>query len=752
MPILISIAVYIKASDIIENEMLAINAKTLFQTRQAIDKGLGDINKFIQYASFNRSFSQILFDRNINDFYSYDFIRTTGDLNYLNIVNGLVDDYYVYLKNVNKILTVTSIRDPQTFYGTKLQSKTNGYGNISYSDWYSLIKDVHTESCIVLSDKDDYSLDKKRTVLYLKSLPINMGEASQATMVLSLDQSLLESNMSEEGSLDKGWRLILDKTDKVIYSNIPSKEPLILKYGMFANDTGLLHYRMDDHEVVISYITSSVEDWKYVSIIPTTVFTEKIVYVKKLIIFSILLSILLGGFVAYLFSRRNYGPVNDLIRVIKEKIKITRGKGYNEYRFINDAINDTLNENEKINFRLKQQNTVLRSNFLMRLLKGRIEDNTIIVSSLEMYDLHFDTENFAVMLFYIEDFNELFQENDHYNPEEKLQLVQFIITNVIEEMTGVKTRGYMTEVDQMLACIINYKSQDMTEGMNDMISIAHEAGEFILENFRIHLMASISGIHKTFIGISEAYQEALEVMEYKRATDISDIICYDDIKSTAGNYNYPIETEHQLINCVKTGDFEAAVAILNEVFEKNFSKTSLSNDMLKCLMFDLVSTMLKTLPEVNASCGASFLNDLNIMKRLMGCSKVQDMKHQMTGILKEICTYIHSNRKCKKEHLIDNITEFVEHSYQDANLSVSSIADRFQLTPTYLTKLFKEQTGEGLFDHITRIRMEKAMKILKNQEYSIKDVAEMVGYYSSTAFIRTFKKYEGVTPGLYKEI
>ncbi|MNE32853.1 Bifunctional transcriptional activator/DNA repair enzyme AdaA [compost metagenome] len=83
---------------------------------------------------------------------------------------------------------------------------------------------------------------------------------------------------------------------------------------------------------------------------------------------------------------------------------------------------------------------------------------------------------------------------------------------------------------------------------------------------------------------------------------------------------------------------------------------------------------------------------------------------------------------------------------------MSLIGDHFRLTPQYVSRLFREQTGQaGLHDYISQTRIEAA-KLLLLQGTSIDETAARVGFASSHAFIRVFKKYEGITPGKYKMI
>ena len=53
-------------------------------------------------------------------------------------------------------------------------------------------------------------------------------------------------------------------------------------------------------------------------------------------------------------------------------------------------------------------------------------------------------------------------------------------------------------------------------------------------------------------------------------------------------------------------------------------------------------------------------------------------------------------------------------------------------------------------DYLCRLRIQKAKELLR-EDISIQEIAERVGYNSSNSFIRTFKRYESITPGTYRE-
>ena len=80
------------------------------------------------------------------------------------------------------------------------------------------------------------------------------------------------------------------------------------------------------------------------------------------------------------------------------------------------------------------------------------------------------------------------------------------------------------------------------------------------------------------------------------------------------------------------------------------------------------------------------------------------------------------------------------------------LGDVFGISSPYLAKLFKEKYQISMTEYITEIRIKNAKEQLKNTDYSILDIAKNNGFSNSTSFIRSFKKYVDMTPGMYREL
>ncbi|QOR67195.1 response regulator [Cytobacillus suaedae] len=103
----------------------------------------------------------------------------------------------------------------------------------------------------------------------------------------------------------------------------------------------------------------------------------------------------------------------------------------------------------------------------------------------------------------------------------------------------------------------------------------------------------------------------------------------------------------------------------------------------------------------------------------------------------------------KEETSMKKIGEYLKKNYQ-YEINLQEIADSFYLSREYISRRFKQEFNETITDYLTRIRMEKAKEMLKNQQLKIYEIAYQVGYQNEKYFSKVFKKFVGCTPNEYR--
>ncbi len=100
------------------------------------------------------------------------------------------------------------------------------------------------------------------------------------------------------------------------------------------------------------------------------------------------------------------------------------------------------------------------------------------------------------------------------------------------------------------------------------------------------------------------------------------------------------------------------------------------------------------------------------------------------------------------------VSECIDIIRQNAagTLSLSEIAQQLNISPTYLSSLFKRNTGMNISEYIRLMRLEKVKEMLRSKRYTITQISEIMGYCSPTYFSTEFKKQFGMSPKKYAEV
>jgi two-component system response regulator YesN len=84
-------------------------------------------------------------------------------------------------------------------------------------------------------------------------------------------------------------------------------------------------------------------------------------------------------------------------------------------------------------------------------------------------------------------------------------------------------------------------------------------------------------------------------------------------------------------------------------------------------------------------------------------------------------------------------------------VSLQKIAEYVHLAPGYLSRLFKERTGDTVSSFIARCRVERAAELLEGRNMRVYEVCAAVGYSDLKHFYSIFKKHFGCTPNEYRK-
>jgi len=189
----------------------------------------------------------------------------------------------------------------------------------------------------------------------------------------------------------------------------------------------------------------------------------------------------------------------------------------------------------------------------------------------------------------------------------------------------------------------------------------------------------------------------------------------------------------------------AVKKLLDTIYRENIQEKDLSPERIKCLIYNIYNTILKTVWELNVDIEENLqVNEFLLQEDIR---KIFSKFNEKVG---SICEIIKCEKENKNKKLINKVILYIDNNLTDYNLNLSTIEQKFNRSGKYLSKVFKEETNCNFVDYINSKKVELAKEYLAS--LSISDTCEKVGLASMSTFMRVFKKYTGLSPGQYQEM
>ncbi|MCB2307901.1 response regulator [Clostridium estertheticum] len=128
-------------------------------------------------------------------------------------------------------------------------------------------------------------------------------------------------------------------------------------------------------------------------------------------------------------------------------------------------------------------------------------------------------------------------------------------------------------------------------------------------------------------------------------------------------------------------------------------------------------------------------------RSLSGISGVKNTYNEIIASIDKIAAY---------KPIVLLATRYIDTNYNVNDLSLGDVADKFNLSSSYLSKLLKKEAGLSFIDYLTKYRINKSICMMDDPKYKIYEIAEAVGYSNQYYFCKAFKKVMGFAPTEYR--
>jgi len=649
-----------------------------------------------------------------------------------------IEDIFVYNEDSDIVITTSGRGVSDSFFETYYHDT-----NITYEQWREDVTKIGNGMFRVVYNQE---LSIVESVEYLYPLTGNQIESytradsnfpAVITVRLNMDKFRLSSDVEAEYD------------DMLLYAVTPDAQ--IICNGDISNYDAqyiLSKYRGDDFDSFekdgMMYIckASQINNWIYVSSTPIWKYNMSSILSIIIILIGSIIIFVLGIKMILHFVKVNYGGIIHFSDRIKNELNMKRNIKIDEVNKCFEQIFDERNE------LLKKSVYVEEIQFGASILK-LLND-----ASVRGYSAEFDkikdymrSDAFCVVCCQIEDSNRLYADSEYeqLGEEEKREDAYFIARNVLAELLETKYSVIGVPISDKNVFVVGNKKEKELTFEKDVYGIVKEFTEKMSTAFNVACVVSIGDIVCSYDTISKSYHDAINVLQYSIVLRNSSVLIAKEYRKRNDRYKITQYHKEVLSANIMSGNINGTIDVLNELYDINMDEKKLSVEMIKCFLMEILGVYEDICRNKDIDIRE------NIIFELFGNRRIDDTKKFFEKLTVEICDKINETKQANHEELVEKIKLYIDNFYMDHNINVYAISSAFGLSRAYVSKIFKEYAGDSILESIHKRRIEQAV-VLLGEGASVNEVAEKVGYVNSSVFIRTFKKYKGVTPSQFHKI
>lgn len=224
------------------------------------------------------------------------------------------------------------------------------------------------------------------------------------------------------------------------------------------------------------------------------------------------------------------------------------------------------------------------------------------------------------------------------------------------------------------------------------------------------------------------------------------VISYSDLpKNNIRKFDFKYYSEQ--IYMLNIND---ALDYLRDYLNNSIKNCNINEFELKTLFENAIYNVINILDELNFDIEKLSSSKMKYFQSIDDASFACELLDILDDITNDIAELLNAKDNPLNDHIINEIIEYIGEHYNE-QLSLKQLADKFHFNYYYLSSYFSSHNKEGISEYVTKIRVEKAAELLRNDKIPISEISYMVGYSEHSYFCKVFKKLKKLTPSRFRK-
>lgn len=396
---------------------------------------------------------------------------------------------------------------------------------------------------------------------------------------------------------------------------------------------------------------------------------------------------------------------------------------------------------------LEKSRPVLIERFYSELIHSDIKEAKYKLASYEDFlGLKLDYRFYVTMIIKIENAYEYKNATSIASYEMKL----YDISDTISDCCQVFDDYYLLKELDHFTLIICQNSSSSEHISRVLYKIADEIiGKH--EGSGLNLILGIGNIVNDIWNLGLSYQSAKHALEYRFFFPQKNVFDAGEVLGRSFSLE-PLKmiNENELITLICQRKEPEIKSWLNTL-KSDFSGNQLSKDLYFISIHSLLDKLLKFIYELNLDTADLQKSIIETYSKLDSFSTTEDLFGWIESICIAACNKVDASLTTYHSQLSHSVVEYINANYMNADLSLNELAKYANVSPSYLSAMFKKAEGISIIDCITNIRIDNACTLLQTTSLTLKEISQKCGYANQYYFSTAFKKKIGMSPSAYRD-
>ncbi|MFC3802862.1 response regulator [Cohnella sp. GCM10012308] len=401
--------------------------------------------------------------------------------------------------------------------------------------------------------------------------------------------------------------------------------------------------------------------------------------------------------------------------------------------------------------RLRENGALAEERLLTRLAEGAEDHVPSLLAKLDRSGIRLSGSCFAAAVFRAA--NEEQVSAARFGGDR--ELAGYALFNLIREHFGETANHFLfrhgdrrEEIVLIAGCGSREEGMALLEALQvKSIEASSDARSFL----DMELYVGFGGLADDPKQIARAYREAAAAVLYAGIESETRIVFYASLAGRSRYYVYPEDKEKAFLHYLDNGYRIQALAWIDSVLAEIRADRTYHPLSLRMTSLELAMNLRRA----SLSCppaGGELLQESHTHNKLMReLFTYADIVRWLRAETDRTLDRIASVKKTGSRRTLDDVVDYVGKHYCE-EINLNGVAERFYMSPAYLSRIFKQAYNENFNEYLNRMRMDAAAKLLHQPDLKLEDVSGMVGYGNVSYFLKKFKERYGCTPTAYRRL